>query len=58
MEERRSAFAALREVLEASGAVKGEAAERLQRVATLFRLGSEPPVSITAGKTVRNRKAS
>ncbi|NRP22124.1 hypothetical protein LPJGGPFB_05383 [Ensifer adhaerens] len=58
MEERRSAFAALREVLEASGAVTGVAAERLQRVATLFRLGGEPPVSITAGKTVRNRKAS
>ncbi len=58
IEERRSAFAALRGVLEASGAVMAVAAERLQRVATLFRLDSEPPVSITAGKTVRNRKVS
>lgn len=58
IEERRSAFAALQGVLEASGAVRDVAAERLQRVAKLFRLDSEPPVSITAGKTVRNRKAS
>ncbi|HEV7319891.1 MAG TPA: DUF3141 domain-containing protein [Ensifer sp.] len=58
VEERRSAFAALREVLDASGSVTGLASERLQRVATLFRLDSEPPVSITTGKAVRNRKAS
>lgn len=58
VEERRSAFTALRDVLDASGAVKGVAAERLQRVATLFRLDSGPPVPIAAGKTISNRKAS
>ncbi|MBZ7925456.1 DUF3141 domain-containing protein [Ensifer adhaerens] len=58
IEERRAAFTALREVLEVSGALTGLAAERLQRVATLFRLESEPPVAISAGKTVRNRAAS
>ncbi len=58
IEERRAAFAALREVLDASGALTGLAAERLQRVATLFRLDSEPPVAINAGKVVRNRAAS
>ncbi|MGF6158919.1 hypothetical protein M2267_004187 [Ensifer sp. KUDG1] len=58
VEERRSAFTALREVLEASGAVTGVAAERLQQVAALFRLESEPPVPIEAGKTIRNRTAS
>ncbi|MEI3854489.1 MULTISPECIES: DUF3141 domain-containing protein [Ensifer] len=58
IEERRAAFAALREVLDASGALTGLAAERLQRVATLFRLDSEPPVAINADKVVRNRAAS
>lgn len=58
VEERRSAFTALREVLEASGAVTGVAAERLQQVAALFRLESEPPVPIAAGKSIRNRTAS
>ncbi|KSV84048.1 DUF3141 domain-containing protein [Sinorhizobium sp. GL28] len=58
IEERRAAFTALREVLEASGVLTGLAAERLQRVATLFRLDSEPPVAINAGKVVRNRAAS
>ncbi|WP_077964559.1 DUF3141 domain-containing protein [Ensifer adhaerens] len=58
VEERRSAFAALREVLEASGAVTGMAAERLQQVQALFRLDSEPPVPITSAKIVRNRTAS
>lgn len=58
IEERRAAFTALREVLEASGVLTGLAAERLQRVAALFRLDSEPPVAINAGKAVRNRAAS
>ncbi len=58
VEERRSAFTALREVLGASGAVTGVAAERLQQVAALFRLDSEPPVPIAAGKIIRNRTAS
>ncbi|MBD9570917.1 DUF3141 domain-containing protein [Ensifer sp. ENS08] len=58
VKERRSAFTALREVLEASGAVTGVAAERLQQVAALFRLDSEPPVPIAAGKIIRNRTAT
>lgn len=58
VEERRAAFGALREVLEASGALTGLAAERLQRVATLFRLESEPPVVVDAGKATRDRAAS
>lgn len=58
IEERRAAFTAVREVLEASGALTGLAAKRLQRVAMLFRLDSEPPVAINAGKVVRNRAAS
>ena len=58
IEERRAAFTALREVLDASGALAGLAAERLQRVAAMFRLDSEPPVAINAGKAVRNRAAS
>lgn len=58
IEERRAAFTALREVLEASGVLTGLAAERLQRVAALFGLDSEPPVAINAGKVVRNRAAS
>jgi len=58
IEERRAAFTALREVLDASGALTGLAAERLQRVAAMFRLDSEPPVAINAGKAVRNRAAS
>ncbi|MEI2298393.1 DUF3141 domain-containing protein [Ensifer sp. MJa1] len=58
IEDRRAAFTALREVLDASGPLTGLAAERLQRVAALFGLDSEPPVSISAGKAERNRKAS
>ncbi len=58
VEERRAAFEALRAVLEASGAVTGVAAERLQQVAALFRLDSEPAVPIPAAKIVRNRTAS
>jgi hypothetical protein len=40
-EERRAAFAAVREVLEASGALDAAPAARLQRVAALFGLGPE-----------------
>ncbi|WP_457580462.1 DUF3141 domain-containing protein [Ensifer canadensis] len=58
IDERRAAFTALREVLEASGALTGLADERLQRVAVLFRLDSEPPFAINAGKAGRNRAAS
>lgn len=58
IEERRAAFTALREVLEASGPLTGLADERLQRVATVFCLESEPPVPIAARKTVRDRSRS
>ena len=58
VEQRRAAFTALREVLEASGALTGLAAERLQRVASLFQLESEPPVAINGGKPARPRAAS
>lgn len=58
VEQRRAAFTALREVLEASGALTGLAAERLQRVASLFQLESEPPVAINGGKPARTRAAS
>jgi pimeloyl-ACP methyl ester carboxylesterase len=37
---RRKAFAALREVLSASGPIDGETAERLQRIAALFGVGT------------------
>ena len=49
VEERREAFAALRSVIEASGAPGDAPAERLRRVAALFGLGPE---------LVTNRKAS
>jgi pimeloyl-ACP methyl ester carboxylesterase len=49
VEERREAFAALRSVVEASGAPGEVPAERLRRVAALFGLGPE---------LVTNRKAS
>ena len=42
IKDRRAAFATLREVLEASGALTDAAAERLKRVAQLFDLGKEP----------------
>ncbi|APO79072.1 hypothetical protein AM571_PC01340 (plasmid) [Rhizobium etli 8C-3] len=57
LEERRSAFNSLREVLQASGAVTGAAAQRLERVETLFGLGSET-VPFVARKTARERKTS
>ncbi|MDK1492459.1 DUF3141 domain-containing protein [Sinorhizobium sp. 7-81] len=57
LEERRSAFNVLREVLAASGAVTGGAAERLERIETLFALGSET-VPFVARKTARERKTS
>jgi hypothetical protein len=45
-EARRRAFAAIREVLEASGEIQGEVETRLRRVGDLFGLGAEPlPVS-------------
>jgi hypothetical protein len=49
VEARREAFAALRSVIEASGAAGEAATERLRRVAALFGLGPE---------LVTNRKAS
>jgi hypothetical protein len=49
VEERREAFAALRSVIEASGAPGDAPEERLRRVAALFGLGPE---------LVTNRKAS
>ncbi len=48
-DDRRAAFAALRGVIEASGAPEGAQAERLRRVAALFGLGPE---------LVTSRKAS
>jgi hypothetical protein len=42
IEERRDAFALLRQVLEAPGALTEEAAARLQEVAALFGLGPQP----------------
>ena len=42
VEERRAAFGVLRQVLEAPGALREEAAARLQEVAALFGLGTEP----------------
>ncbi|MFC0808626.1 DUF3141 domain-containing protein [Ensifer sp. P24N7] len=41
IEERRSLFNALRDVLQASGAITGAAAERMERVESLFGLGGE-----------------
>ncbi|MEY9324853.1 DUF3141 domain-containing protein [Sinorhizobium fredii] len=55
--ERRAAFDALREVLQASGAITGAAAERLERVGRLFGLESEA-VPFVARKTARERKTS
>lgn len=57
LEERRSGFNALREVLQASGAVTGDAAERLQRIERLFGLESEA-VPFVARKTARERRTS
>ncbi|ASY57018.1 DUF3141 domain-containing protein [Sinorhizobium sp. CCBAU 05631] len=57
LDERRSAFDVLREVLEASGAIAGAAAERMERVERLFGLGSET-VPFAARKSARERKTS
>ncbi|WP_018237365.1 DUF3141 domain-containing protein [Ensifer sp. BR816] len=57
LDERRSAFDALSEILQASGAVTGAAAERMGRVETLFGLDSEA-VPFVARKTARERKTS
>ncbi|MGX1261295.1 DUF3141 domain-containing protein [Sinorhizobium fredii] len=57
VEERRSGFNALREVLQASGAVTGDAAERLERIERLFSLESEA-VPFVARKTARERRTS
>ncbi|MEZ0000116.1 DUF3141 domain-containing protein [Sinorhizobium fredii] len=55
--ERRAAFDALQEVLQASGAITGAAAERLERVGRLFGLESEA-VPFVARKTARERRSS
>ncbi|MEY9787150.1 hypothetical protein ABIE77_001708 [Sinorhizobium fredii] len=55
--ERRAAFDALQEVLQASGAITGAAAERLERVGRLFGLESEA-VPFVARKTARERRTS
>jgi hypothetical protein len=56
VEERRAAFADLREVLEASGALAEAPAARLQRVAALFGLG--PELVSLAPRGAASRKAS
>jgi hypothetical protein len=48
VEERREAFAALRSVVEASGAPGDAPAERLRRVAPLFGLGPELVTNLKA----------
>ncbi|NRP74513.1 hypothetical protein ILFOPFJJ_05435 [Ensifer psoraleae] len=55
--ERRPALDVLRDVLEASGAITGPAAERMQRIERLFGFGSEP-VPFVARKTPQERKTS
>ncbi|PDT54675.1 MULTISPECIES: DUF3141 domain-containing protein [Sinorhizobium] len=57
LDERHSAFNVLREVLEASAAIAGAAAERMERVERLFGLGSET-VPFAARKSARERKTS
>jgi hypothetical protein len=57
-DERRKAFDVLREVLESSGALDGEAAERLDRVAAFFDIAKFDPegaalVKTAGGKPVR-----
>jgi hypothetical protein len=49
MDERRSGFATLREVLSASGALGDAATERLREVATLFGLDTEPVTLVPRG---------
>jgi hypothetical protein len=62
-EARRRAFAAIREVLEASGEIQGEVETRLRRVGDLFGLGDEPlPVTRSparsGGGRIEKAKAS
>ncbi len=57
LDGRRAAFNALREILQASGAVTGAAAERLDRVERIFDLGGAP-VSLVASRASRKPKAS
>ena len=57
LDGRRAAFNALREILQASGAVTGAAAERLDRVERIFDLGGAP-VSLAASRASRKPKAS
>ncbi|MCA1371373.1 DUF3141 domain-containing protein [Bradyrhizobium sp. BRP14] len=56
-DERRSALDVLRDVLEASGAITGPAAERMRRIERLFGFGSKP-VPFVARRAPRDRKTS
>lgn len=56
-ETRRAAFATLQEVLGASGALSGDAADRLGRIAALFGLDTEP-VTLAPRKAAAGSKAS
>jgi hypothetical protein len=53
MDARRKGFTAMREVLEASGEIAGEAVERLTRIAELFGLDKEEAVSPNVAKLPR-----
>jgi pimeloyl-ACP methyl ester carboxylesterase len=58
-QQRRKAFAALRQVLSARGEITGEAADRLQRIARLFGVELEPTAVAPADVVVeKTRKAS
>ena len=57
IDERRSAFTALREVLEAPGPLTATPTERLQRVAALFGVGSEPPGMPLSGCRASRRRS-
>lgn len=58
VEERRAAFAALREVVEARGPLEGAARDRLETIARLFDLGSEPVRLVPRSAGGPRRKAS
>ena len=58
VEARRKAFAAIQKVLSARGEITGEAATRLQRVATLFDIDTRPVVIPRPGRTTEKAKAS
>jgi hypothetical protein len=57
MNQRRAAFASMREVLSASGEIAGERAARLERVAALFGL-DEPPNAAASKVAAFDRQAS